>query len=227
MLSLARAKIAISRPLKKQNGMQHRQALTLSHIPTTQSNCILHMSCCSHWFLHTNHMAAWHYDNFKPRTSREVNTRCSCSFTGVGNVSCADGGRFFISWGPVVTCPRGAVHNISSINIAVGGGCCVQPARLQMRCQATVQCFLLFISGSTLCFEATQMKKIIKSGKWIHPYKKKSPSFNSTSCKCILYCTKSFSPFLISFTFVCSWGKKHLEWKYSRTSPSTHFLSCF
>lgn len=36
-----------------------------------------------------------------------------------------------------------------------------------------------------------------------------------------------FSPFLISFTFVCSWGKKHLEWKYSRTSPSTHFLSCF
>lgn len=189
--------------------MQHRQALTLSHIPTTQSNCILHMSCCSHWFLHTNHMAAWHYDNFKPHTSREVNTRCSCSFTGVGNVSCADGGRFFISWGPVVTCPRGAVHNISSINIAVGGGCCVQPARLQMRCQATVQCFLLFISGSTLCFEATQMKKIIKSGKWIHPYKKKNAlHLTAHHVNAFFIAQNLFPPFLISFTFVCSWGKK-------------------
>lgn len=175
--------------------MQHRQALTLSHIPTTQSNCILHMSCCSHWFLHTNHMAAWHYDNFKPHTSREVNTRCSCSFTGVGNVSCADGGRFFISWGPVVTCPRGAVHNISSINIAVGGGCCVQPARLQMPSYCTVL-FIIHLRKHSLFWSHTDEEN---NKKWkMNPslQKKKCPSFNSTSCKCILYCTKSFSPIL-------------------------------
>lgn len=37
---------------------------------------------------------------------------------------------------------------------------------------------------------------------------KPCPSFNNASCKCILYCIKSYFPLLISFTFVYSW-KRH------------------
>lgn len=88
---------------------------------TRYSNCILHMSCGSHWFLHTNHMAAWHYDNFKSCTSREVNTRCSHSRAGVGNVSGADGGGFFIFSGSGCDLSlRYGGRDISSINMVVG-----------------------------------------------------------------------------------------------------------
>lgn len=57
--------------------------------------------------------------------------------------------------------------------------------------------------------------------------KKKALHLTAHHVNAFFIAQNRFPPFLISFTFVCSWEKKHLEWKYSRTSPSTHFLSCF
>lgn len=139
------AEVKLSRLLKTESGIQH------THTITRYSNCIQHMSCGSHQVLHTNHMAAWQCDNIKSCTRREVNTRCSRSLSPVWEMSAvqmAEG--FFISLGPVATCPRGMERDFSSINIAVGCWCRGRPGRLQQRWRATEGAFSYSLQGRSL-----------------------------------------------------------------------------
>lgn len=96
--------------LRKESGFQHMLTQT-NKIFLRSTHHVLHTGSCTQTTLRRDITTTWN------PASREVNTRCSRSFTYVGNVSAADGAGFFISPGTVATCLCGMTWDISSINM--------------------------------------------------------------------------------------------------------------